>query len=236
MKKRYFFNDIECKKIEDAIAGVETKTSGELVVMTVKSSDNYSTPILTAAYFISLILSWGLFQIIPKLLTGGFINSMIKRPFNLNDEFTYILNFGVIPFFLLSLFLTLVIFYLLFKFKKYAMIFIPEKIKIKKIEERAFKEFYAGGLNNTRDKTGILFIISEFEKKVFILADEGIYKKIEQETLNSYANEITASIKKGDKSGGVVRTLENISEILEKYFPAKKDNFNELANTVIQTD
>jgi putative membrane protein len=46
--------------------------------------------------------------------------------------------------------------------------------------------FYQHNLHRTRDASGVLFLISIFEKKIHVLADSGIYTKIEPGVLNGF--------------------------------------------------
>ena len=52
----------------------------------------------------------------------------------------------------------------------------------KQIDELAKEEFLSLGMSDTRDRTGILIYVLLGEKQFYILADEGINKKVEQAT------------------------------------------------------
>ncbi|HBD93611.1 MAG: hypothetical protein A2015_14795 [Spirochaetes bacterium GWF1_31_7] len=235
-EKKMFFNTNECKKIESAITDIEKKTSGEIVVMTIKQADRYFLPILLFSYIISIIATVTFMRFIPYFLPEELIKKIINIPFTFNDEFAYILNYGV----LISIVLSIIffgIFYSALIHNKYLIkAFIPLSVRTEKIKNRAFIEFYSRGLHNTRDKTGVLFLISQYEKLVYIIADQGIYSKIDQDRFNSYASDISNSIKKGDKVSGVIQSLLEIGKILEKHFPIRKDDTNELSNSVIQVN
>jgi putative membrane protein len=102
-----------------------------------------------------------------------------------------------------------------------------------KVQERAVRAFYENGLYNTRDDTGVLFFISLFEHKVWVLADEGIYRKISQDDLQEYAVNIAQSIKNGTAAEALCREIRNIGKVLAEHFPIKPDDENELPNKVI---
>ncbi len=63
--------------------------------------------------------------------------------------------------------------------------------------QRAERAFYEKGLYKTRENSGVLFFLSLLERKVWVLADVGIYKKIDQETLNRFANTVSQGIREG---------------------------------------
>ena len=102
-----------------------------------------------------------------------------------------------------------------------------------RVAERALRVFYEKNLHTTRDNTGVLFFISLLEHKVWILADTGIYRKISQETLLAYANDIAAGIKQGQACNALCRQIESVGNILANNFPVKSDDINELSNQVL---
>ena len=59
------------------------------------------------------------------------------------------------------------------------------------VRERAQQAFFEKGLYKTKENTGVLFFLSLLERKVWILADKGIYQKIGQETLDRYAKTVS---------------------------------------------
>jgi putative membrane protein len=48
------------------------------------------------------------------------------------------------------------------------------------VQEAAIAHFFNHGLYRTRDKTGLLVLLSVFERRVWILADRGINAKVPQ--------------------------------------------------------
>lgn len=102
-----------------------------------------------------------------------------------------------------------------------------------KVRDRALTIFYEKGLHRTRDNTGVLIFISVMEKRVWILADRGIYEKIEQTTLDDFARLLSRGIKEGRSCDALCETIEGIGKILSIYFPIKHDDSNEISNNVI---
>jgi putative membrane protein len=112
-------------------------------------------------------------------------------------------------------------------------VFIGPGRRQEAVAQRALKAFYDKGLYRTRDNTGVLFFISILERKVWILADKGIYSKINQDTLNTYATAVTQGIKKGEACDALCRTITDIGQILAEHFPVKPDDTNELPDEVM---
>ncbi|MBU1095997.1 MAG: TPM domain-containing protein [Bacteroidetes bacterium] len=103
----------------------------------------------------------------------------------------------------------------------------------KSLKELAEQEFYKLGMNDTRDKTGILLYILLEQRKFYILADEGIHKKVEQKIWDNIASEMQNDFRLGHYSEGVVNTIEKVGQILGEHFPVKIDDTNELSNKVV---
>lgn len=114
---------------------------------------------------------------------------------------------------------------------------IKEKKKFfdfrKSINKLAEKEFYQLGMNNTRDKTGILLFLLLGERQFYILADEGINRKVSKDTWNELRDEIQNQFREGKFTSGLIHGIESVAKILSEHFPIKADDKNELPNKVI---
>jgi uncharacterized membrane protein len=102
----------------------------------------------------------------------------------------------------------------------------------KEIKDLAEKEFRKLGMQNTRDKTGILLFLLLGERKFYILADEGINKKVELNTWDIIRDEIQEQFRDGKFTYGITHGIERVGKILSEHFPIKSDDKNELSNKV----
>ena len=105
--------------------------------------------------------------------------------------------------------------------------------KKKSVKDLAETEFYKLGMNETRDKTGILIFILLTEKKFYILADEGINEKVEQSVWDEIRDRMQRQFKAGNYLDGILSAIEEIGKILAQFFPIKPDDTNELSNKVV---
>lgn len=234
-----FFNESEKDKIDKAIKDTEKKTSGEVVAMVVGHSSNYFEIETNISLLFGLLFSLLTLYFMPEIIFNLlkireiFILNLIKIPFRLSDELRFLLTFGVwflIPLQIMYFFISKLIFYLIPGLK---IFFLSENHKLHEVQERAFKAFHDHGLHKTRDETGVLFMLSLLERKVYILADKGIYEKINQETLDEFAKNISTGIKKNKGAEALAKAITGVGEILAKYFPAKPDDTNELSDEII---
>lgn len=206
MNAETFFTEAEKQRIAATITGVEKATSGEVATMVVAASDTYPEATLLAGFSV-----------------GG-LSALLITDLFLNDSLGYF-----VPLMVTS---TILIGGLTKIFPPLLRLFIPESRKETRVAERALRAFYEKKLHATRDNTGVLFFISLLERKVWILADSGIYQKIPQETLLAHATDIASGIKQGQACNALCRQIEAVGVILARHFPIKPDDTNELSNQV----
>ncbi len=96
--------------------------------------------------------------------------------------------------------------------------------------QRAELEFWRGRFVHTEKRTGILIFVSLFEHRVVVLADQGISKKLSQDTWDNVVSLLLAQIKKGDLAQGFVDAVQECGRLLSQHFPAETSNANELSN------
>jgi len=207
MKAETFFTQAEKESISSAIREVETKTDGEVAVMVVDKSDDYPEGQILAGVFIGVLLA----LIVTEFFWGDSIWVFVPIALFLSALCMWAVNYMPVV-------------------KRF---FTPNARLEIQVQDRALTSFYEKGLYKTRNETGVLFFISLFEHKVWVLADKGIYEKIRQETLQEYARDIALGIKTGKAAEILCREIQNVGEILAKHFPVKPDDINELSDEVI---
>ena len=201
-----FFSPAEKEQIARAIARVEQETSGEVAVVIADESDRYPE---------SAILSG---------ITLGSMVALVITDLFFHDSLWFFLPCAFVAALLIGM--------LTNRLPILKRLFIPHARLKEEVAQRALQVFYDKGLHRTRDATGVLFFISLMEHKAWVLADQGIYQKISQETLNQYATEVAAGIKAGRGAEILCQEFEKIGGILSQHFPIKHDDTNELSNEV----
>lgn len=66
------------------------------------------------------------------------------------------------------------------------------------------------------------------DRKIELLADRGIYKKIGQNTLDEICKEMQNGFRSEHYLKSILFAIEEFSSLLQKYFPSEKQNSNEL--------
>jgi putative membrane protein len=202
-----FFSEEEKETIRRAVEAAEATTAGEIATMVVDRSDSYRE-----AETLGGVLVAGLF--------GG-ITCVVLHHVTI---WTYI------P-------LVFILFFpchwLLRRQPQLKLPFVSRGRVAEAVRERAVRAFFEKGLYKTRDETGILIFISLLERKVWILGDRGIDRRISHETWQGLARELSVGIREGRAGAALVGVIGKCGEILAEHFPRKADDVNELADEVI---
>lgn len=101
------------------------------------------------------------------------------------------------------------------------------------LRRRSVKEFAKLGIGNTRDKTGVLIMVSLEERMVQVLAGNGINSAVPENTWPSMVQCIVDGIKTGDPAKGISMAVADIGKMLSTNFPIKADDVNELSNAIV---
>jgi len=202
-----FLTKEEKARIDEAVAAVEKQTSGEIVPMLVDASYEYHRAELIGGG--SLAMGTGL------LVSWAFGHESI---------------WWFLAVFLPGFFLFQQLLRRLPGLKR--LLIHPEEMTIE-VREKALTSFLEQGLHETRDRTGILILISLFERRVQVLADSGINAKVPEKTWDEIVTIVTAGLKSGNACEAVCRAIGRCGELLREHFPIKSDDSNELPNLII---
>jgi uncharacterized membrane protein len=100
------------------------------------------------------------------------------------------------------------------------------------LPDLALKYFHALGMQKTRDKTGVLIFICVRDREFYIVADEGIHKKVHQEYWDAIAETMGRQFKANRFCEGICAAVREIGGALAREFPVRADDTNELSNDV----
>lgn len=202
-----FFNAQEREKIKDTTHAAEARTIGEIAVMVVDGSDRYVEAEITGGVIFSAIPAF--------ILTEIFFHSSIW-------SFIPLCLLFFPPFRLLS-----------GKSPAIKSAFTGRKRKNNAVRERAVRAFYEKGLYKTKKNTGVLFFLSLLERKVWVLADKGIYEKIQQARLNELANTVSRGIRDNRACDALCEAIKEAGELLAGHFPITSGDTDELTNDLM---
>lgn len=100
-------------------------------------------------------------------------------------------------------------------------------------DEQAIQEFHALGLRETEGRTGVLLFVSLFERRVVVLADEGIASSVEPDVWIEVDAAILGSARKDQLEEGLLSGVSLVGAILKERFPADSGGDNQVIDHVI---
>jgi putative membrane protein len=196
-------------RISNAVAEAELRTTGEIVPMIVAQSDDYPGA------------RWRL-AIVTALLFG-----FLGYHFLADYDSAWIL-WAQIP--------GLYIGYWLGSFGVILRPFLHGAKIDEEVYQRSLQAFFSRELHATKDRTGILIMVSLLERRVEILADTGINAKVPSGTWQTIVSDMLGAIKSGDLTEGFCKAVRECGDVLAKDFPGSHDNPDEISNKLIVED
>ena len=203
----------EKEQIKEAVEELEKVSSGEIVTYFANKSSNYDSAkwsnallFMASATFMLTVMSymWWLPGNIGTFETSGFI-----------------LLCGILGYILAS------------ALPAYRLFIIGNEHAYQKVRLRAMEAFLNEEIFNTRDRTGILFYISQLEHQVIVLGDSGINEKVKQEDWDNVVDLILEGIKKKNVTDGLVKAIHECKDLLiEHGFHVRSDDINELGDDI----
>ena len=124
--------------------------------------------------------------------------------------------------------------YALVNFTGLKLALTPKATRRKKAHEKAMEQFYARGLHLTRGRTGVMIFCALEEHFVEVIADEGIYSKVDTSTWDNTVNVLLKNIRAGDLTTGFVEAVAACGVALAQHFPPDAENPNELPDVLIE--
>jgi putative membrane protein len=111
---------------------------------------------------------------------------------------------------------------------------VPRRTKHAHAHALAMQQFFAQGLMNTANRTGVLIFASAVERYAEIVADEGINSKVTPEVWQQAIAALIAGIKAGRPGDGFVAAVEHCGTVLAEHFPPGVLDPNELSNRLVE--
>ncbi|MCB1654728.1 MAG: TPM domain-containing protein, partial [Pseudomonadales bacterium] len=109
---------------------------------------------------------------------------------------------------------------------------IPPRIRHWRASNLARRQFLEQKLHHTRDRTGVLIFVSEAERYVEILVDEGISQHLDDSDWGSIVSDFTRRVALGHTAEGFISCIDACAELLERHVP-KTHPRNQLPNRLV---
>ena len=200
-------SEADGRRIEEAVRALEKTSATELVVAVVPRSADYWRARLVVAVAWSLAAAHAMLQFRPD--SAPYVAVLLQVPV------------GVATF-------------VLFGRGALARLLIPKGAAAEAAERRALELFAAHGLTRTRDRTGMLILVSELEHRVVILGDRGIHERVGDAGWRDHVDHVIAAIRRGEPARGLLDVIERLGAAHAEQNPARKDDTNELPDEIVR--
>lgn len=199
----------EAKRVSSAIQAVEQKTAGEIMVVVAARSDHYADVRALLAMVLTVACAWVIYWAFPTVPSGLIFGGEVV----LWLVFWALAGNGAI-----------------------IRALVPPARLARAVDAKAKQVFVEHGLTETRDRSGVLILVSELEHRVEILADRGIHEVVGAQGWQNEVDLIVRSIRNGTAEVGLCEAIADIGTRLAEAFPPREDDVNELADHVRYVD
>jgi putative membrane protein len=211
MEQKIKLNSEAAKTIGQKISKIEKNTNGEIFAVLAKQSDDY--------FYVQ-----GFFAALWALAIGMVISFAAWY-------FWIALPSGLIP--LAQVIGFLMLFALCRIFPRLGMNLVLFRVRHMRAHGNAQRQFLAHGIHNTETRTGVLIFVSLAERYCEVVADSGIYQKVDHEVWNEIIDQMIEDIKADDLEQGFLHAIERAGEILSQHFPRVEGQQNELNDYLV---
>jgi len=195
----------EQKQVAQAIEAVERQTDAELVTVLAASADDYAYVPLIWAGLVALLLP-GLINFYP-----GWLNA---------NEL------------LLTQIATFIAVALLCRLPAVTSRLVPGAVRHWRAGSMARRQFLEQNLHATVNGTGILIFVSEAERYVEIIVDDGIARHVDDMVWRSMVDVFTRQVSEGKILEGFLGCIRSCGEVLSDQVPVTQAR-NELPNRLV---
>ena len=200
-----FLYEKQKQNIAEAIREAEARTSGELVAVIARASDDYLyIPLLWAALS-ALILPGALLW------------------FDVTSASLEIMQVA-----------TFVVAAVVFRWPRLKMRLIPRYVKQRRAALLAREQFLLQNLHHTEQRNGILLFVSVAERYVELIADKGINEVVPLGTWDTVIQQLIEQIRLRQIETGFITAVQQCGDILAQHFPVSDKDINELPNHLIE--
>ena len=215
-------------KINGAIKDAERRTSGEILCIVTDRVSEYSEVALGYAAGVALLLPLGLVAAgirpwaVEEMLAGWRLGGAEASP-----------EAGALAYAMLQT-VIFVLMLALLSIRRLRLWLTPEPLRRAKVHRAAVQQFLAKGIHQTEARTGVLIFASAADRHAEIVADEGIYKKVNEEVWAEALEALGQGMKRGRPAAGFIEAVALCGQVLAEHFPPKSDNPNELPDEIVQ--
>ncbi len=213
---KYPLSETDLSQIRDAVAEAESRTSGEIVPFVALRSSSYEIAVWRAAAVLALAACS--IVVALEFAYQGWRLAWLQTPVNQALLVTAAGLCGAA----LAAFVPGV-----------RRLFAGKARLAEGVRRRAHEAFLDKEVFATRERTGILLFVSLFERRIEVLGDSGINRKVSRSDWTAIVDRIRDGIKAGKLAEGLVSGIAMSGSLLQRSgVEIRPDDTNELADDV----
>ena len=193
------------RQVEEAVTRAEQRTDAEIVTVLAPRADDYSYIPLLWASLVALLV-----PAVAHVLIGGL-------------EIYSLLMLQWASFVFLSL---------IFRLPAITTRLIPPRVRYWRASNLARRQFLEQNLHHTAGRTGVLIFVSEAERYVEILVDEGISRHLDNSDWGTIVSDFTRRVALGHTAEGFIACIDASAELLAQHIPRTQAR-NQLPNRLV---
>jgi putative membrane protein len=102
------------------------------------------------------------------------------------------------------------------------------------VRRRALQAFVEHEVFNTRERTGVLLLLSLYERRVVVLGDAGINAKVEQHEWDGIARDLASGARAGKTAAALITAVGRCGELLQRRGVERRaDDTDELPDSLV---
>ena len=193
------------QQVADAVARAEQHTDAEIVTVLAPRADDYSYIPLLWASLIALLVP----ALVHFFIGGVEIYDLLM------------LQWG-----------TFVLLSLIFRLPAITTRLIPPRVRHWRAGNLARRQFLEQKLHHTEGGTGVLIFVSEAERYVEIMVDEGISRHLENGAWDTIVSDFIRRISLGQTAEGFIACIDASAQLLAQHVPRTQSR-NQLPNRLV---
>lgn len=215
-------DDTQRTAIGEAVRAAESRTDGEIMVVTAANSDAYHDVALHWA-IVAMLLALAMLATFPDFYLG--LLGRWQHDWTPREIFTIAMFVAAVKFLGVRLILA---------WRPLRLALTPRATKARRVRRRAIQLFRAGIERRTATRTGVLLYISEDEHRAEIVADAAIHARVPNERWGEAMAQLVAALRDNRPADGIVAAIGAIGAILAETFPRTGTDPDELPDRLIE--
>jgi putative membrane protein len=224
-------NEQDQARIAAAIAEAERGTSGEIICVLARRAAGWQDVALAWAAAAALLLPLGL---IPLGFDATWFPGIGENCEAAHTAARDVIIGRTLAAYGIAQAAVFIAVLLLLQLPPLRRLMVPGGLRRARVHRAAMEQFLAHGIHVTENRTGVMIYAALEEHVVEVVADRGIYSKVDPAVWSDLVEHLVRALKRGRPGDGFVEAVGRCSAILSEHFPPGARNPDELPNHLIQ--